>query len=117
MTALEERNNESAERIKTLMFTFDDLTRLDSARRQTLIRTPGTPSSVALKGASDRPRELFLGNMSDPRRQDPQRGHAGDGPRAAARRRGGPDAILVNLAKELAAKGDDDPGQEPAKKS
>src|ERR1700728_60796 len=31
LTALEEENRESAERIKTLMFTFDDLIRLDPA--------------------------------------------------------------------------------------
>ena len=30
MTALEEDNRESAERIKTLMFTFDDLVKLDT---------------------------------------------------------------------------------------
>src|SRR4029077_9075299 len=40
MTALEDDNRESAERIKTLMFTFDDLTRLDAASAQTRMR-PG----------------------------------------------------------------------------
>ncbi len=38
LTALEEDNRESAERIKTLMFTFDDLTKLDVASAQTLMR-------------------------------------------------------------------------------
>src|SRR5947209_19958924 len=38
LTALEEQNRESAERIKTLMFTFDDLIKLDSASAQTLMR-------------------------------------------------------------------------------
>src|SRR5437868_8806875 len=39
MTALEDENRESAERIKPLMFTFDDLTRLDPASAQTLMRS------------------------------------------------------------------------------
>ena len=38
MTALEEGNREAAERIKTLMFTFDDLVRLDTGSAQTLMR-------------------------------------------------------------------------------
>ncbi|WP_374332859.1 flagellar motor switch protein FliG, partial [Aestuariivirga sp.] len=38
MTALEERNRESAEKIKALMFTFEDLIRLDAAGAQVLLR-------------------------------------------------------------------------------
>src|ERR1700744_6022237 len=38
ITALEEENRESAERIKTLMFTFDDLSKLDAGSAQTLMR-------------------------------------------------------------------------------
>ena len=38
MTALEDDNREAAERIKALMFTFDDLTRLDTGSAQTLMR-------------------------------------------------------------------------------
>ncbi|HUA89538.1 MAG TPA: flagellar motor switch protein FliG, partial [Steroidobacteraceae bacterium] len=38
ITALEERNREAAERIKSLMFTFDDLQRLASPAVQTLLR-------------------------------------------------------------------------------
>src|SRR5467141_4882558 len=38
MTQLEEENRDSAERIKTLMFTFDDLTRLDAGSAQTMMR-------------------------------------------------------------------------------
>ena len=39
MSALEERNRESAERIKQLMFTFEDLVRLDTAGVQLMLRT------------------------------------------------------------------------------
>src|SRR5579872_1364132 len=38
LTALEERNREAAEKIKQLMFTFEDLIRLDTAGVQTLLR-------------------------------------------------------------------------------
>ncbi|MBT6607228.1 MAG: flagellar motor switch protein FliG, partial [Rhodospirillaceae bacterium] len=38
MTLLEEGNREAAERIKALMFTFDDLARVDGAGIQTLLR-------------------------------------------------------------------------------
>src|SRR5262245_28015872 len=52
MTALEEANRESAERIKNLMFTFDDLVKLDTASAQTLMRNIDKDKlAVALKGA------------------------------------------------------------------
>jgi flagellar motor switch protein FliG len=38
LTALEERNKDSAERIKALMFTFEDLGKLDPTGIQTLLR-------------------------------------------------------------------------------
>src|SRR5262245_25095573 len=54
MTALEEENRDSAERIKTLMFTFDDLVRLDAASAQTLMRNIDKDRlAVALKGANE----------------------------------------------------------------
>lgn len=66
MTALEERNRESAERIKGLMFTFDDLARLDGAGIQVLLRQVEKDQlGLALKGASDDVRELFFANMSE----------------------------------------------------
>ena len=66
MTALEERNRESAERIKGLMFTFDDLARLDGGGIQMLLRQVEKDAlGLALKGASDDVRELFFANMSE----------------------------------------------------
>jgi len=66
MTALEERNRESAERIKGLMFTFDDLARLDGGGVQALLRQVEKDQlGLALKGASDDVRELFFANMSE----------------------------------------------------
>jgi flagellar motor switch protein FliG len=66
IAALEERNREAAERIKSLMFTFDDLQRLTPAAVQTLLRSVEKDKlPLALKGASEKLRELFFGNLSE----------------------------------------------------
>ena len=66
ISGLEERNRESAERIKQLMFTFDDLIRVDASGIQTLLRQVEKEQlSVALKGASDDVKDLFFKNMSE----------------------------------------------------
>ena len=66
MTSLEERNREAAERIRQLMFTFDDLARVDAAGIQMLLRQVEKDQlGLALKGASDDVRELFFANMSE----------------------------------------------------
>ncbi|MBF0166849.1 MAG: flagellar motor switch protein FliG [Alphaproteobacteria bacterium] len=66
MSALEERNRESAERIKQLMFTFEDLTRVDAAGIQILLRNVEKEKlGLALKGGSDAVKELFFKNMSE----------------------------------------------------
>jgi flagellar motor switch protein FliG len=65
LTALEERNRESAEKIRALMFTFEDLARLDANGVQTLLRhIEKEKLALALKGASDQIKELFTANMS-----------------------------------------------------
>src|SRR5512143_3066167 len=65
MTSLEEANRESAERIKNLMFTFDDLVRLDAGSAQTLMRHVDKDKlGVALKSANEEVKGFFLGNMS-----------------------------------------------------
>ncbi|MBT3359233.1 MAG: flagellar motor switch protein FliG [Rhodospirillales bacterium] len=66
MTSLEERNRESAERIKQLMFTFDDLIRVDAAGIQLLLRQVEKDQlALALKGGSEDVKELFFQNMSE----------------------------------------------------
>ena len=66
MTALEERNRESAEQIKSLMFTFDDLSRIDPAGIQMLLRQVEKDQlAIALKGAGDEVSDLFFSNMSE----------------------------------------------------
>src|SRR5438874_8729556 len=66
ITALEERNRESAERIRALMFVFEDLSKLDPGGVQTLLRTVEKDQlGLALKGSSDALREMFFSNMSE----------------------------------------------------
>jgi flagellar motor switch protein FliG len=65
MTSLEENDREAAERIKTLMFTFEDLTRLENSAIQTLLQKMDKKDlALALKGASDQIKDFFLSNMS-----------------------------------------------------
>ncbi|MCQ2965565.1 MAG: flagellar motor switch protein FliG [Alphaproteobacteria bacterium] len=67
LTDMEERNVEEAEKIKALMFTFNDLPRLDATSIQTLIRAIDDTEklAIAMKGASDEIKELFFSNMSE----------------------------------------------------
>jgi len=66
MSALDERNRESAERIRQLMFTFDDLVRLDAAGIQVLLRQVEKDQlALGLKGAADDVKDLFFSNMSE----------------------------------------------------
>jgi flagellar motor switch protein FliG len=66
ITALEERNREAAERIRALMFVFEDLSKLDPGGVQTLLRSVEKDQlALALKGASDALRDMFFSNMSE----------------------------------------------------
>jgi flagellar motor switch protein FliG len=66
IAALEERNRESAERIRALMFVFEDLSKLDPGGVQTLLRAVEKDQlALALKGSSDALREMFFSNMSE----------------------------------------------------
>src|SRR3954454_17544593 len=106
MTSLEEANREAAERIKGLMFTFDDLVRLDPGSAQTLMRQVDKDKlAVALKGASEAVRQFFLGNMSTRAAKMLVDDMQAMGP---VRLRDVDEAqvLLVNLAKDLAAKGE-----------
>jgi len=66
VTALEERSRDSAERIKALMFTFEDLGKLDPGSIQTLLRhVEKDKLGLALKGSTDSLRDVFFSNMSE----------------------------------------------------
>lgn len=65
LSALDASNQESAERIRALMFTFEDLAQLDPAGLQTLMRQVDKDTLTrALKGASETMRNFFFGAMS-----------------------------------------------------
>jgi flagellar motor switch protein FliG len=106
MTALEDANRESAERIKNLMFTFDDLVKLDNGSAQTLMRHVDKDKlAIALKGANETVRAFFLQNMSSRAAKMLLDDMQALGP---VRLRDVDEAqgLLVNLAKDLAAKGE-----------
>jgi flagellar motor switch protein FliG len=66
MAALEERNREAAEKIRSLMFTFEDLQRLDIGAVQILMRSVEKDKlALALKGASEQLRDMFLKSMTE----------------------------------------------------
>lgn len=106
IAALEERNKETADRVKALMFTFEDLAKLDPAAIQTLMRSAGNGRiTVALKGASEALCDLFLKNMSERGAKILRDDMAAMGP-VRLRDVQENQQFLVNLAKELAASGE-----------
>jgi flagellar motor switch protein FliG len=106
LTSLEEENRDAAERIKTLMFTFDDLTKLDTASSQTLMRhVEKDKLAIALKGAAEPVRQFFLSNMSTRAAKMLTDDMQAMGP-VRLREVDEAQALLVNLAKDLAAKGE-----------
>src|SRR6478672_6581477 len=106
ITALEEENRDAAERIKALMFTFDDLVKLDSGSAQTLMRNiDKNKLGVALKSANEEVRSFFLGNMSSRAGKMLMDDMAAMGP-VRLRDVDEAQALLVNLAKDMAAKGE-----------
>jgi len=65
LSALDDTNQEAAARIRALMFTFEDLSKLDSAGLQTLMRQVDKDTLTrSLKGASEDMRTFFMGAMS-----------------------------------------------------
>jgi flagellar motor switch protein FliG len=105
LTGLEERSREAAERIKSLMFTFDDLQRLSGPSIQTLLRSIEKDKlPIALKGASDRIKELFLSNLSERAGKMLREDMESLGP-VKVRDVDEAQAGIVLLAKELAAQG------------
>jgi len=66
MRQIEAREPHAASRIKRIMFTFDDLIRVDRSTFGTLVaECPVDKLQVALTAASPELRELFLGSMSE----------------------------------------------------
>jgi flagellar motor switch protein FliG len=105
LAALEERNRDAAERIRSLMFTFDDLVRLDGQGVQVLVRSvPKEQLLLALKGASENLRDLFFKNMSERAGKMFKEDLANLGP-VRLRDVDEAQAAVVMMAKDLAAQG------------
>jgi len=106
ISALEERNREAADRIKSLMFTFDDLQRLTPVAVQVLLRSIEKEKlPLALKGASEKLRDLFFGNLSERAGKMLREEIANLGP-VKLRDVDEAQAAIVLTAKELAASGE-----------
>jgi flagellar motor switch protein FliG len=106
ITALEERNRDSAERIKALMFTFEDLGRLDGTAIQAILRSAEKDRlPIALKGASETLRDTFLANMSERAGKLLRDEIAALGP-IRLKDVEETQSYLVSIAKDLAARGE-----------
>ncbi|WP_374599404.1 flagellar motor switch protein FliG [Brevundimonas sp.] len=104
--ALEERNREAAERIRALMFVFEDLSKLDPGGVQTLLRAVEKDSlGLALKGASESLREMFFSNMSERAAKIMREDMESMGP-VRLKDVDNAQMAMVQVAKDLAAKGD-----------
>ncbi|MBS0473308.1 MAG: flagellar motor switch protein FliG [Proteobacteria bacterium] len=106
VTALEERSRDSAERIKALMFTFEDLGKLDPGSIQTLLRhVEKDKLGLGLKGATDTLRDVFFSNMSERAGKILREDMEAMGP---VRLKDVDEAQMrmVNIAKDLANKGE-----------
>jgi flagellar motor switch protein FliG len=104
--ALEERNRESAERIRALMFVFEDLAKLDPGGIQTLLRAVEKDQlALALKGASESLRELFFSNMSERAAKIMREDMESMGP-VRLKDVDQAQMTMVQVAKDLAAKGE-----------
>jgi len=110
LAALEERNREAAERIKSLMFTFEDLQRLTPQSMQTLLRVVEKDKlPIALKGASEQLKNFFFSNLSERAGRMLREEIEMLGP-VRLRDVDEAQASIVALAKDLAARGEIDLG-------
>ncbi len=103
---LEERSVESAERVRALMFTFEDLKKIDASGIQVLMRGLDKQKlTVAMKGASETIKKLFIANMSERAAKILQEDMSSLGP---VRLKDVDEAqmYIVGIAKDLAGKGE-----------
>jgi flagellar motor switch protein FliG len=103
---LEQRNKDAADKIRALMFTFDDLAKLDGNGVRALLRAVDQARiGVALKGASQKVKDLFFTNMAERAAKMLKEEMETMGP---VRLRDVEEAqmAMVNTAKDLAAQGE-----------
>lgn len=106
MEALESQMPDAAEKIRSLMFTFDDLEGLDPPSMQTLIRAVDKEKlPMALKGASDTVKDLFFSNMSERAAKIMREDMEAMGP-VKLKDVEEAQTYVVNIAKDLEARGE-----------
>ena len=106
MGLLEDRSQDAADRIRALMFTFEDLRRVDTLGIQTVLRYATKERvGLALKGATDEMKELFFSNMSERAGKILQEEMDNMGP-VRLREVDEAQVEIVNLTKDLAARGE-----------
>ncbi len=106
MEELEKSAPEAAEKIRSLMFTFEDLSNLDPASVQTLIRAVDKEKlPTALKGASEAIKDLFFSNMSERAAKIMKEDMAAMGP-VRLRDVEENQQYIVNVAKDLESRGE-----------
>lgn len=106
MDELSKSAPESAEKIRSLMFTFEDLAKLDPSAIQTVIRAVDKDKlPPALKGATETLRDLFFSNMSERAAKIMREDMASMGP---VRLKDVEEAqqYIVNITKDLEARGE-----------
>lgn len=106
MEQLEQSAPDSAEKIRSLMFTFEDLAKLDPTSIQTIVRAADKDKlPIALKGASDALKDLFFSNMSERAAKIMKEDMAAMGP---IRLKDVEEAqqYVVNVAKDLESRGE-----------
>tara|TARA_E500000331_G_scaffold160601_1_gene155607 strand:- start:230 stop:1246 length:1017 start_codon:yes stop_codon:yes gene_type:complete len=106
MNMLDARNRDAADKIRKLMFTFDDLANIDSAGIQILLRVVEKKTlTTALKGASEALKCAFFDNMSERAEQMMQEDIAAMVP-VRLREVDKAQADIVAIAKDLSTKGE-----------
>jgi flagellar motor switch protein FliG len=106
LASLEDRDKPAADHIKKLMFTFEDLAKLDSGAIQTLMRQVEKDRlALALKGANENVRRIFFSNMSQRAAKMLNEEMEALGP-VRLRDVDEAQSALVNLAKDMAGKGE-----------
>ena len=106
LAALDDRAPDSAERIRALMFTFDDLGNLLPTAISTIVRSADKREmALALKGAPEPMKQLFFSTMTERAAKLLREEMAAMGP---VRARDCEDAqtAMVRLAKSLADRGE-----------
>ena len=106
MESLEKTAPDAAEKIRSLMFTFEDLSHLDTSSVQTIIRAADKDKlPLALKGATETLRDLFFSNMSERAAKIMKEDMASMGP-VRLKEVEEAQQYIVNVAKDLESRGE-----------